>query len=127
MQATGDRMWSGRLPRLLKHIVTPYALGGATLAVTYSFIMWYLRHHQETNNDRPLYFDHTFTLTLIGTGIGFFAGGLPRYAFTGAFITFLLISPMSWWLYKHGRVNSMGRHSNIFYENGVTEEERERI
>jgi hypothetical protein len=34
---------------------------------------------------------------------------------------------MIWWAINHGRFNSLGRHPNIFYENGVSKEEIERI
>ena len=38
-----------------------------------------------------------------------------------------MIAPMIWWAMKHGRLNPLGRHPNMFYENSVTKEEVERI
>lgn len=113
--------------RWFKNVITPYMLIGGSTTLSYQLIFDYLRHHEETNNDRPLFFDHWKACTIIGAfamGIYF---GLPRYWFTGGFVGGFLIAPMSWWLYKHGRLNGQGRHSNIFYENSVTQEELERI
>ena len=64
-----------------------------------------LRLKRETNNDRPLYFDHTFALTVLGSGAALIFGG-PKFIATGAVISFVMISPMSWWLYKHGKLNA---------------------
>lgn len=52
---------------------------------------------------------------------------MPRFWFTGAFLGGMLIAPMSWWLYSHGRINGAARPSNIFYENGVSQDEVDRI
>ena len=80
--------------------MTPYALLGGGIALTYQLIWDFLRHHEESNNDRPLYFDHLIATTLIFTvGAGVY-GGLPRHIATGALVSILLISPMTWWLYQ---------------------------
>ena len=100
---------------------------GGSLALSYQLIFDFLRHHEETNNDRPLYFDHMTACTLISSFTMGVWGAMPRYWFTGAFIGGFLIAPMGWWLYKHGRLNAQGRHSNMYYENSVTREEVERI
>jgi len=39
----------------------------------------------------------------------------------------MLLSPMTWWIKKHGKPNSANRPANIFYENGVSQEEVDRI
>jgi hypothetical protein len=88
---------------------------GGSLTLSYQLIFDYLRHHEETNNDRPLYFDHMFACSLIGAFAMGLYGGFPRFWFTGGFVGGFLIAPMSWWLYKHGRLNAQERHSNIFY------------
>jgi hypothetical protein len=100
---------------------------GGSIALSYQLIFDYLRHHEETNNDRPLYFDHLKAVTLISSVSAGILGGLPRYWFTGAFVGGMIIAPMIWWLRSHGRFNASNRHSNIFYENNVTKEEVERI
>jgi len=100
---------------------------GGSITLSYQLIFDYLRHHEETNNDRPLYFDHSIALTIIGAASMGIYGGYPRFWFTGAFIGGMLIAPMTWWLIRHGRLNSQNRHANIFYENNVTKEEVERI
>ncbi|TNV76273.1 hypothetical protein FGO68_gene8827 [Halteria grandinella] len=127
LQATGDRPWSGRYLRWAKNVVTPYAMIGGSVALTYQLVFDYLRHHEESNNDRPLYFDHLKATTLITTvGAGIY-GGLPRYWFTGFFVGSMLFAPMIWWLRVHGKFNAQNRPANIFYDNNVTKEEVERI
>jgi hypothetical protein len=127
LQATGDRPWSGRYLRWAKNVVTPYAMIGGSVALSYQLIFDYLRHHEESNNDRPLYFDHLKATTIITTvGAGIY-GGLPRYWFTGFFVGSMLFSPMIWWLRQHGKLNAQNRPANIFYDNTVSKDEVERI
>lgn len=113
--------------RWMKSTITPYMLIGGSATLSYQLIFDYLRHHEEGNNDRPLYFDHMYALTLIGAVSMGMYGGMPRFWFTGAFIGGMLVAPMSWWLIKQGRINAQARPSNIFYENSVNREELERI
>ena len=108
-------------------MIGPYAMLGGSLALSYQLIFDILRHHEESNNDRPLYFDHTFALTTISAVSMGMWGGLPRYWFTGALLGCMFFSPMSWWMRSQGRMNAQVRPSNIFYENSVTKEEVERI
>lgn len=107
--------------------MTPYMLIGGSVTLSYQLIFDYLRHHEEGNNDRPLFFDHMYALTLIGAFSMGIYGGMPRFWFTGAFIGGMLIAPMSWWLMKQGRINAQARHSNIFYDNACSKDEIERI
>jgi hypothetical protein len=107
--------------------MTPYMLIGGSVTLSYQLIFDYLRHHEEGNNDRPLFFDHMYALSLIGAFSMGIYGGMPRFWFTGAFIGGMLIAPMSWWLMKQGRINAHARHSNIFYDNACSKDEIERI
>lgn len=66
----------------------------------------------------------TVILTTVGSGI--YSGTVTSLA-TGATLGIFLLGPMSWWLYKSGRLNANSKPANIFYENGVTPEEIERI
>lgn len=127
LQAAGDRPWSGRQLRWLKNVLGPYMLIGGSVALSYQLILDFLRHHEETNNDRPIFFDHWKACTIIGAFTGGFLGAMPRYWFTGAFVGGFLFCPMGWWLYKHGKVNAQNRPSNIYYMNDVNKEEVERI
>jgi hypothetical protein len=111
----------------MKNTMTPYMLIGGSVTLSYQLIFDYLRHHEEGNNDRPLFFDHMYALTLIGAFSMGMYGGMPRFWFTGAFIGGMLIAPMSWWLIKQGRINAHARHSNIFYDNACSKDEIERI
>ena len=113
--------------RWMKNTMTPYMLIGGSVTLSYQLIFDYLRHHEEGNNDRPLFFDHMKALTIIGAFSMGIYGGMPRFWFTGAFIGGMLVAPMSWWLIKQGRLNAQARHSNIFYENSVNKDEIERI
>ena len=53
----------------MRNVLGRYAMYGAAAAVTYDLTFYYLRHHDEANT-RPLYFDHTLAICLIGTGAG---------------------------------------------------------
>jgi hypothetical protein len=101
--------------RWMRNIVGPYMLYGGSLALSYQLIFDFLRHHEETNNDRPLYFDHLFAVTAISATATGIWGGLPKYWFTGGFVGFLLLAPASWWFAQHGKMNAAGRNPNIFY------------
>lgn len=112
--------------RFYKNALPPYAMYGGIIAFTYQFIYDFMNHH-ETNNDRPMFFNHllaTTTIMTVGSGI---YGGLPTHALTGFILAIFLVGPMTWWFHKQGRVNANSRPSNIFYENSVTPEEVERI
>jgi hypothetical protein len=99
---------------------------GASIAFSYQLIMDVIHHHN-TYPDRPKFLDHLYACTIIGTGIGAFAGGMPRYWFMGAMIGTIFVFPMTWWLHKTSGFNPKGRHLNIFYEDEVSKEEVERI
>lgn len=109
-----------------KHVVIPYMLTGGAITLSYQLIFDFLHYHQ-TNTDRPLIADHFIATCTIGTVIGAFMGGMPRYAVTGFVASLFLIAPMTWWLYKQGRFNSQNRPANIFYQNDCTPEEIQRI
>lgn len=98
------------------------------MALSYQLIFDFLRHHEETNIERPLFFDHMLACTIIGSVFAGLWKFYPRYWFTGGFIGGFMIAPMTFWAYKHARLNMVGRAApNIFYENSVTKEEIERI
>ena len=111
----------------MRNVITPYMMIGGSVTLSYQLIFDYLRHHEESNNDRPLFFDHMYACTLIGAVSAGIYGGMPRFWFTGGFFGAMLFAPMSWWLIKHGRLNGQYRHANIFYDNNVNKEEIERI
>ena len=90
-------------------------LFGGAVFLSYRVIMDTLRHHEETNNDRPLAFDHLIATSTIGAAIGFFYGALPRYIFTGWFAGGFIIGPMLWWIRQVGRRNGVGRSANFIY------------
>jgi hypothetical protein len=52
---------------------------------------------------------------------------MPKYWFIGGFVGFAIIAPSSWWIWKTGIFNGNNRPANIFYEDGVSQEEIERI
>lgn len=90
-------------------------LFGGAVFLSYRVIMDTLRHHHETNNDRPLVFDHLFATSTIGAGIGFVFGAMPRHVFTGWFVGALLLGPISWWMKQMGRKNHASRSINFIY------------
>lgn len=69
--------------------------------------------------------DHLISTTTIAFFLGAFAGQ-PKYIPMALILNTFLFAPMTWWIYKQGRLNAT-RHSNIFYENSCTPEEVHRI
>lgn len=63
---------------------------------------------------------------LSAAGAGMYTGTVTGVA-TGLTAAIFLIGPMTWWFYKSARINSNQRPANIFYENGVSPDEVERI
>lgn len=74
-----------------------------------------------------MFIDHFIASQLIGSVVGGFLGGLPKYIFIGWFVGAFLFSPMSWWFIRHAKINSAVRPTNVFYENNLSPEEIERI
>lgn len=100
---------------------------GGSVTLSYQLIFDFLRHHEETNNDRPIYFDHLAACTIISSfSIGMW-GFMPRFWAIGAVSGFTWIGPGTWWILKNGKLNASVRPSNIYYENSVTREEVERF
>ena len=83
--------------------------------LSYQLVFDFLRHHEETNNDRPLFIDHTIAVILIGTAVGAFWGGSLRMAFLGGFVGGFNIAPFTWMIRNHARMDAANRPSNIFY------------
>lgn len=71
--------------------------------------------------------DHLVATTIISSVIGLFKGGLPRYAFVGAFYSIFLISPLSYWLLRNGLLKPHVRAANIFYDTDISQDEVDRI
>lgn len=92
--------------RWIREVVGPYALIGGSLTLSYQLIFDFLRHHEETNIDRPLYFDHWLACSIIGSASAGIYGTMPRFWFTGFLIGGFLVAPMTWWMYRQGRFNA---------------------
>lgn len=87
--------------RLFKFTAPTHALYGGSLFLGYQLVFEFLRHHDELNQ-RPLFIDHTFAMTLIG-GIGAACiAGSPRHVAAGAIFSALTLGPMVWWLKLQG-------------------------
>jgi hypothetical protein len=75
----------------------------------------FLRHHEEGNNDRPLFFDHSLACGLIGAASLGLSFTMPKYWFIGGFLGFAVVAPSTWWIWKTGLFNYANRPANIFY------------
>lgn len=120
MAATGQRAWSGRSVRFFGAVLGRYAAAGGAVTLSYQLVFDYLRHHDEANA-RPIFFDHLYATTAIGTGIGLLKCNTPAQVFCATFFSGVIVAPVAWWFYTRTLINT-NRHSNIFYENGVTAE-----
>ena len=127
MNVVGDRNWSGRTYRFMREVISPYALVGGVSALGYTMIYEFLRGAHEQNNDRPMYYDHTIATTAMFALGGFLYGLNPTHVLTGTLLSVFLVCPMSWWVYKHGKLNPLGKTVNIYYQNDVSKDEIERI
>lgn len=112
--------------RLLRAATATSTIFGGSVFLAYQVIHDFIQHHN-TYPDRPKYLDHITAITIISVVTGLFKGGLPRYGFVGAFLSIFFISPLSWWLFHNGIFRPHVKAPNIFYEEGTTLEEVDRI
>jgi len=124
--ASGARDWSGRGLRMLKNVSFRPAMMGAAALSTYTFIHWYIRHHDEANT-RPAFFDHVLATSALGFLGGCLYATHPWMVFTSTFFSAMIVAPGTWWGLKLGGGLNKMTHGNIFYENSVTKEEVERF
>lgn len=75
----GEKAWSGRLFRMLKHVAPRHMAVGASVFLGYDLILEFMRHHDETNL-RPMIIDHLTAMSVIGTVGGFYATNTIRGA-----------------------------------------------
>eukprot|EP00349_Pseudokeronopsis_sp_Brazil_P006188 CAMPEP_0202960460 /NCGR_PEP_ID=MMETSP1396-20130829/4607_1 /ASSEMBLY_ACC=CAM_ASM_000872 /TAXON_ID= /ORGANISM="Pseudokeronopsis sp., Strain Brazil" /LENGTH=271 /DNA_ID=CAMNT_0049679693 /DNA_START=6 /DNA_END=821 /DNA_ORIENTATION=+ len=127
MNAVGTKLFSGQLLRFVWQALPPYFLLGGSFMLTYSLIYEYLRGGHEGYNERPQFFDHTATVTILGALAGLMFGPHPKYFFTGGIAALFIVSPLSFWIQKQGRFQGNNIHANIYYLNGTSKEEVERI
>ena len=69
LAASGNRVYSGKLVRLVRNVSGRYALLGASAFVSYQLTIDIWRHHDEANS-RPAFFDHALGCAVVGTGAG---------------------------------------------------------
>ena len=103
---------------------TTHAVVGGSVFLSYALIREVLRHHQDTLR-RPKVIDHLIASTLLG-GVGsafVFNGALQTVILNGSVVGFTG-GLITWYL---SLVMSHTKHSNIPYENGVSEEEKARF
>ena len=86
---------------MLKNVLGPGALIGASLSLGYHLCFYLLRHHDEANS-RPHFLDHCYATTAMGTLASVFVAKRPVHLFNGFFFSAMLLSPMSWWLASQG-------------------------
>ena len=100
----GSRGYSGRTFRMFRNVLSPYAMAGGGAFLLYTLIHDELRHHDEATN-RPSYLDHSIAMTTIGTLGGMYFFSHPLHIFCSGFFSFMIVSPMSWWIGQAGRLN----------------------
>ena len=101
MQASGEKPWTGRIFRLMRHVLPTHAAAGGSLFLGYHLIIEFLRHHEHTNL-RPMIIDHQIAMGIIGTVSGMFIGGSLNHMFAGFLLSFFTIGPMLYWLKARG-------------------------
>jgi hypothetical protein len=78
---------------------------GGSFTLGYRLIIDYLRQGSDMNADRPFFLDHTIAMTLLLSGAGYLGSGTVRAVATGAVLSVFIVSPMSYYLHKNGRLN----------------------
>merc|ERR1712086_687273 len=125
MAATGNRSWSGRTLRTLRHVLTKPAAIGASVFLGYNYIVDWRRGHKDAHM-RPRFYDHTFAMTMIGTIGSAFWATHPMYIFMSGLVTALVLAPSSWFLYE-SRLQMGRKNPFIYYENGCTQDDLDRF
>jgi len=97
MAAVGERNWSGRLYRLLKHTAPRQMAVGAAVFLGYDLVIEFMRHHDETNL-RPKIIDHVTAMSVIGTIGGFAATNSIRGAAQGFLFFGIQFGFLSYWV-----------------------------
>jgi len=97
----GNRQFSGKYWRLMRNTFGKGALIGGSITLSYNLINYWLRHHDEANA-RPKYLDHNIAVTAITTAGAALYLKHPYHFASAVFMSFMLISPVTWWLYKQG-------------------------
>ena len=126
--AVGEKPWSGRTYRMLKHTAPRHMAMGVGVFLGYDLIMEFLRHHDETNK-RPKIVDHLFAMSVIGTVGGLLATNTPRGAFQGFLWFGIQIGFCTHWIMEMGTYPgaSLAKPVSFHYDADVTKEEKERI
>ena len=86
----------------------------------------FLEHH-ETNADRPKVLNHYIAVTAVTVGSLVIGLGTLSAIPQGLTLSTLIFTPMSWWFLKTAGLNSQSKPANIFYLDGLSSEEIERI
>lgn len=123
----GERAWSGRIYRMFMATAPRHMAYGGSAVLGYDLLREFLVHHDE-NNLRPKVIDHIFAMSVLGTIGGFcatntLAGALRGFLFIG--LNFGFIS--YWWASNGMQPGATLASSHIYYEQGVSDEEKERI
>ena len=122
----GSRIYSGKQWRFTKAALLPCMLYGASINLGYELLITAFRFKEKTTA-RPLVIDHMFACTILTSYSFMLYYNCPIWAFKGLFFGFLGVGPALWNYKKVALMNSAEQHPNIFYKDGVTDEEIERI
>jgi hypothetical protein len=115
------------LHRFAKAVYFPYAIGGGAVFFAYQLTFDLLRHHHETHNDRPEFYDHTLALTLIAASYSLYRNPMNLLYVLGPTIFFvckkfynLFSAPL---LYVLKLRLNMSHKEEVFYHNDVSQDE----
>jgi len=126
--AIGEKAWTGRLYRMLKHTAPRHMATGAALFLGYDLIMEGWRYHDHTTT-RPMIVDHVATMSVLGTIGGFMATNTIRGAFQGFLWFGLNVGFLSYWVFMFGMKPGACQAGpvNFYYDADVSKEEKERL
>lgn len=125
--AIGERAWSGRMYRMLKHTAPTHMAIGGSVFLGYDLITEYIRGHETATHPRIL--DHLAATCIIGTIGGAYATNSIRGAAQGFLFIGLNLGLLSHWLMEMGTKPgaALQKPVSYHYDPDVTKEEKERI
>ena len=99
--AIGEKAWSGRMYRMVKHTAPRQMAVGGSVFLGYDLITEFMRHHDETNL-RPYILDHLTAMCVIGTIGGAYFTNSIRGAAQGFLVFGIQFGLLTHWMYEVG-------------------------
>ena len=122
--AVGSGYYSFRVLKAMRNYYAGPAAMGAAFYLAYMVMSDWVRHHGHSNG-RPRMLDDFYIFGILGGALFFLNWGI-RYTIHGAVIGSMLFTPTLYLLKEYFMKQHTG-HSNRFWDDTVSEEEKDKI